>query len=72
MSTSDQSAYTVFAEALCQVEQEKLQAINMLLNELLPFVSIPIKEHLLGVYIVLDDQREAVINEILKRFDELG
>jgi len=72
MHPPDQSAHAVALNTFCPVEQEKLEALVMLLNELLPLVSIPTKEHLQGVIVVPDDQREALINELTKELDELA
>jgi hypothetical protein len=67
MNSSDKSTNALALTVLCQVEQEKLQALVMLLNELTPLVPIPTTEHFAGVIVVPDDQREHLINELMKK-----
>jgi hypothetical protein len=70
MNSPDQSAHNIALQVFCAVDKEKLEVLVMLLNELLPLVSIPTAQHLGAVFVIPDDQREALINEIIKKYDE--
>ncbi len=72
MSSLDLSAHNVAIQVFCSVEQEKLVALVTLLNELTLLVPIPTAEHFQGVFVVPDDQRETVINDLVKKYDELA
>lgn len=72
MNSLNQSAHNVAIQVFCSIEQEKLEALVLLLNELLPLVPIPTAEHFEGVIVVPDDQRVTVINELMKKYEEFA
>jgi hypothetical protein len=70
MNAPNQSVHSVAIQVFCSIEQEKLEALATMMNELIPLVPIPNAEHFQGVIVVPDEQRELVINDLLKEYDE--
>src|SRR5437667_1956711 len=56
----------------CHVAQEKLETLLVLLNAFLPQADIPNLDHLQGVYICADHQKEQVINTMLRMGKNTG
>lgn len=71
-SPNPSSRGVAIQQVFCSVEQEKLEALVMLLNELIPLVPIPTVEHFERIIIIPDDQRVTVVNDLIKKYDEFA